>query len=333
MLFVKAPSKVAEQIRKKLIAAEIFDPNHEVEKSKSHVFFPVAKRAPGFEFVERKARARPRKPRSLREALEGKLPPEELDKLVTSFDTIGDIAVIEVRHGLDEELIGNAILESQPSIKTVCKKGGAHEGEFRVMPVKVIAGRKSTSTTYVEHGVKMKIDVGKVYFSPRLSMERLRIAEQVKPGETIAGFFAGVGPFPLVIAKKKDCTVYAVELNPEAYRLMEKNISMNKLRGKIVPTLGDVREVAAYIPKCDRVLMPAPKTSESFLEPCISAAKPGATVHYYEFAPDGDKYSGAIKKIRAAAASLDRKTKILHRRVVRPHAVRVSQVAIDFRVD
>ncbi|MCK4327310.1 MAG: class I SAM-dependent methyltransferase family protein [Candidatus Diapherotrites archaeon] len=333
MLFVKAPAEVAESIRKKMLAAEIFDPNHAVEKSKSHVYFPAAKRAPGFDFVERKARTRKRKPRSLREALEGKLAPADLDVLVTSFDTIGDIAVIEVRYGLDEALIGNAILESHPAIKTVCKKGGAHTGPFRVMPVKVIAGENKTSAVYQEHGVRMRVDVDRVYFSPRLSSERLRIAKQVVPGEEIAGFFAGVGPFPLVIAKKKKCRIYAVELNPHAFELMRENIAMNKLRGEILPTLGDVREIAPYIPKCDRVLMPSPKTGESFLEPCISAAKPGGVVHYYEFAPDEDPYSGAIKRIEAAAESLGRKAKILNRRVVRPHSVRVSQVAIDFSVN
>ena len=334
MLFAKAAVEVAEPIRKKLLAAEIFDPNHAVEKSKSYVYFPVTKRAPGFDFIERKAaRARKRKPRSLREALEGKLAPADLDVVVTSFDTIGDIAVIEVRYGLDENLIGNAILESSPAIKTVCKKVGAHSGPYRIMPVQVIAGEQKTTTTYVEHGVKMKVGVDRVYFSPRLSAERLRIAELVKPGEEIAGFFAGIGPFPLVIAKKKKCTVYAVELNPAAFELMKENISMNKLKGTVLPTLGDVREIAAFIPKCDRVLMPSPKTGESFLVPCITAAKKGATVHYYEFAPDEDPYSAAIKRIEEAAESLGRKTKILNKRVVRPHSVRVSQVAIDFEVD
>ncbi|MFC2175199.1 class I SAM-dependent methyltransferase family protein [archaeon] len=333
MLFVKAPVRVAESIRKKMLAAEIFDPNHEVEKSKNHIYFPVTKRAPGFDFIERKARTRPRKPRSIREALEGKLDPSDLEKLVTSFDTVGDIAIIEIRHGLDEKLIGEAVLESNPAINTVCKKAGAHTGEFRVMPVKVIAGEKKTSALYQEHGVRMKVDVDKVYFSPRLSSERLRIAKQVKEGEEIAGFFAGVGPFPLVIAKKKKCTIYAVELNPNAFDLMKENISNNKLKGKIDPILGDVRKVAKYMPKCDRVLMPSPKTGESFLEPCISTAKPGGVVHYYEFAPDEDLYSGAIKRIQEAAKALGRKAKILRKRTVRPHAVRVSQIAIDFEVD
>ncbi len=332
MLFAKAPSKLAESIRKKLLAEDIFDASHEVEQSKQFIYFPVKKKAPGFDFIERKAVKRHVRPRSMRESLKGKLHVEDLDKLVTSFDIIGDIAVIEVRHGLDESLIGQAVLDANPAIKTVCKKGGAHTGPFRVMPTEVIAGENRTVAVYQEHGVKLKVEVNKVYFSPRLSSERLRIAKLVKPGEVIAGFFAGVGPFPLVIAKKKKCTVYAVELNPRGFELMQENVKMNKLAGEVIPLLGDVREIAQDIPSCDRVLMPSPKTGESFLVPCMLAAKKGGMVHYYEFAPDSDLFSGAIKKIEKAAASLGRKVKIVNKKVVRPHAVRMSQVVIDFEV-
>ena len=333
MLFVKAPLKEAEPTRRKMVAAGIFSTGYLIEKDEQYIYFPATGRAEGFELVGRKGTARKYRPRSLRDALEGKLPAEDLDKLVTSFDTLGDIAVIEIRNGLDEKLIGQAILDSNPSIKTVLKKAGSHEGPYRIMPVKVIAGENKTTATYREHGIKMKIAIDQVYFSPRLSSERLRIANQVEDGETIAGFFAGVGPFPLVIAKKKKCTIYAVELNPKAYKLMEENIKLNRLKGEVIPLLGDVRKISQTIPKCDRVLMPSPKTGESFLVPCMLAAKKGAIMHYYEFAPDGDLYSGAIAKIKEAAASLGRAVSITNKKVVRPHAVRVSQVAIDFRID
>lgn len=310
----------------------IFDLSHKVEHSKRFVYFPVRKKSGDFVFVERKGVKRKVKPASLKEALKQKLSADELEKIVSSFDTLGDVAIIEIRHGLDENLIGQAVLDSNPSIKCVYKKAGGHEGEYRVMPVKFIAGEPRKFALYREHGVKMKIDVSQVYFSPRLSNERLRIAELVKPGEVIAGFFAGVGPFPLVIATKKKCKVFAVELNPRAYELMQENIKMNKLKGEVIPILGDVREIAQSIPKCDRVLMPAPKTADSFLVPCMLAAKNGATVHYYEFAPENDLYSAAIKKIELAAASLGRKVKILNKKIVRPHAVRTFQIVIDFQV-
>lgn len=332
MLFAKAPAKMAESIRKKLVAAGIFDPGHDVEKSKLYVYFPVKKRAPGFDFIERKGHKRHVPPKSLRDALKGKIPQQDLDNLVTSFDTLGDIAIIEIRNEINEKLVGQAVLDANPAIKTVYKKAGAHEGPFRIMPVKFIAGEKKSTTIYREHDVHMRITIDQTYFSPRLSEERRRIAELVKPGETIAGFFAGVGPFPLVIAKKQKCTIYAVELNPKAYEMMKQNIEMNKLKGEIIPMLGDVREISQTIPRCDRVLMPSPKTGESFLVPSMLAAKKGAMMHYYEFAPDEDRYTDAIKRIEKAAASLGRKVKIVKKKVVRPHKVRVSQIVIDFEI-
>ena len=201
------------------------------------------------------------------------------------------------------------------------------------MPVKVIAGEDKTETVYVESGVKMKVKVDKTYFSPRLSAERLRIANQVKEGETIAGFFAGVGPFPLVIAKRKQCKIYAIELNPVAYELMVENIRMNQLKGEIIPLFGDVREIAQSIPKCDRVLMPLPKGGEDFLDVALRTCKRGAIVHFYQFAPDNDLYSDAIEKIKKAAMKLGRKVSILNKKVVRHHAPHIEQIVIDFIVE
>jgi len=81
VLSVKAPLKLAEPIRKKMVAAGIFDTGYLIEKEDQYIFFPATKKAPGFNFVERKGRKRRRKPRSFREALEGKLPPEDWKSL------------------------------------------------------------------------------------------------------------------------------------------------------------------------------------------------------------------------------------------------------------
>ena len=81
------------------------------------------------------------------------------------------------------------------NVKTVCKRAGEHSGVFRIRPVKVIAGEDTTKTYYVENGAKMHLDVNKTYFTPRLSNDRNRIAEQVQEGEVIGAWFAGLQPF------------------------------------------------------------------------------------------------------------------------------------------
>lgn len=275
------------------------------------------------------------KPRSLKEALQNFLSEEEFKKLVTSFDIIGDIAVIEIPYELEkkEKAIGGAILQVHRNVKTVCKKLGRHEGKFRVMPVKIIAGKKrKLETIYKEHGIQMKVKIGEVYFSPRLSTERLRIAERVKEGESIAGFFAGIVPFPLVIAKKKKCKIYSIELNPKAYELMQENIKMNKLKGEIIPILGDVREIVHNLPACNRVLMPLPKGGENFLEYAFLVCKKNGIIHFYQFAPDEDLFSQALISIDKTARKMHRKVRILNKKIVRPHAPRQSQIVIDFSV-
>ena len=143
-------------------------------------------------------------PHSLKEALSSKFSEEELRHLTKAFDIIGDIAIIEIPDELvsREKEIAEAIMQVHRNVKVVAKKLGGMTGEYRVRPLKIIAGENRTETEYHENGCRMRFDVAKTYFSVRLSHERERIAAQVKDGENILALFAGVGPFPLVIARK-----------------------------------------------------------------------------------------------------------------------------------
>ena len=68
------------------------------------------------------------------------------------------------------------------------------------------------------------LDVKKVYFSPRLATERKRITDQVKNNEIIVDMFAGIGPFSISIARKHKVKIYAIDINPYAYKYLKKNI-------------------------------------------------------------------------------------------------------------
>ncbi len=266
---------------------------------------------------------------SLKEVLEKKLSEEEAEKAVTSFDIIGDIAIIEVPGELEhrEKEIGEAILEVHKNVKTVCKRAGIHEGTYRIRPVKVIAGENKTITEYKESGARIRLDVSKVYFTPRLSHERERIANQVKPGEIIGYWFAGVGPFGLVILKKvPDVKIYAIELNPEAVKWMQKNIRLNKVEEKMIPILGDVKKEAEKIPeKMDRIIMPLPKTGEDFLDLAFKHVKKGGIIHFYYFGDRKDPYALGEEIVRKRAKN----AKILFKRVVRPFSPGKVQVVFD----
>lgn len=275
-----------------------------------------------------------RSPRSLKEALKKFMTEEELKKAVTSFDIIGDIAIIEIPEELErmEKEIGKALLEVHKNVKTVCKRAGIHKGIFRIRAVEVIAGEKRTETVHTESGVKMKLDVNKVYFSPRLSYERERIAEQVKKGEKICVFFAGVGPYALVIAKKNpNVKIDAIELNPDAFHYLEENIRINRMQSIIRPIFGDVRRVTPDV-KYDRILMPLPKGGEAFLDTALEHAGKSCMIHFYSFGPADDSFSEALGKVREAVSRFGRGEKIVVKREIRAYSPGISQIVIDFFV-
>ena len=180
----------------------------------------------------------------------------------------------------------------------------------------------------------MKVDVAKVYFSIRLSTERKRIAELVKPKENILALFAGVGPFPLVISKSHPKTeIAAIELNPEGVKYMEENIKLNKMKN-ITPVEGDAREIVLekYKNFADRIIMPLPGSADKFLDVAIAGAKNNCIIHVYNFAPIENSYDEIEKKIFNEAKKTGVKAEIVNKKIVRPYAPKIVQIVVDFRV-
>ena len=335
VICVKSSLFEAEKIRKELIDKGLLNRKYKVTADKDFVYLPVIKKEEGYDYVEKDLSSSLEKPMSLKDALEDKLSDEELENLTTSFDTIGKIIIIDIKEDLVryEGDIADALLKVHHGIETVCKRAGKHEGEFRIRPVEIIGGKNETRTEYKESGAKMYVDVNKVYFTPRLSHERERIAEQVKEGEEIAYFFAGVGPFALVIAKKEPKTkIYSIELNPEAYELMKENIALNKMDDIIIPILGDVTEQYEKLPKCDRVIMPLPKDASDFLKYAFKVSKKGATIHYYQFSDKSNPYDNPIETAMKKAKEENRKIEIKEKRIVRPFNPTTVQVVLDILV-
>ncbi|MCR4335029.1 MAG: class I SAM-dependent methyltransferase family protein [archaeon] len=277
------------------------------------------------------------KPRNLKEALKGKLTKKEFTFLKSSFDTLGNIAIMEIPKELEkkEKIIGEALLSVNNSIETVCKKTGAHKGKFRAEPVKIIAGKRNKTALYKEYGCVFEISVGKVFFSPRLSTERKRISERIKKGEHVAALFAGVGPFPIVFAKNSKMEkAIAIELNPHAVENMRVNIVKNKVDAIVEPVLGDVKKLSEkYKGEFDRAVMPLPKGGEDFLEDSIKYIKlSGGVVHYYNFVSRENPYEVPLEQIKKACSNLGRKFSVVEKRKVRDFAPDIIQVVIDFKV-
>jgi tRNA (guanine37-N1)-methyltransferase len=279
------------------------------------------------------------KPRTLRDALAPYLSPAQLDELITSYDVVGSIAIIQIPKALQsyERHIGDAVLKVQPNVRTVCRVVEPHHSEYRIRSVKVIAGKNSTITVHKEFGCKFIVDVAKVFFSPRLATERMRICRQIKKDELVAVPFAGVGPYPIIFAKHSPIKhAYAVELNPHAYKLLVENVALNHVQDKVTPIKGDAREVLReeLRNRCSRVVMPMPKGGELFLEHAFDALRDQrGIVHIYQFQPKQSPFNELINKVKEAARKHGLRCTILNKRVVRPYSAALVQVALDFMVE
>ena len=174
----------------------------------------------------------------------------------------------------------------------------------------------------------------KVFFSPRLSTERNRISDLVKDGEIVINMFGGIGMFSIMAAKKKKCTVYNIDINPDAARLCEKNISLNKLTGNVISLHGDASQIIKekLEGKGDRVLMLLPERSDEFLDSAIDATKKNATLHYYSHI-HADKKTLAPKLSEKHFLEITPvKSEILYSRMVRAVGPRYYQTVVDVKI-
>ncbi|NPA48119.1 MAG: class I SAM-dependent methyltransferase family protein [Thermococci archaeon] len=329
MLAVRVPKQKAEEVRRKLRELGVLARGYAIRREGGFVLFPVVRPVEGFEVIEAEFDRLERRPHSYREVVE--VPESVKSVLPSSFDVVGDLAIIELPPELRDygRAIGEAILRVHRHVRAVFAKGGRVEGEYRVRELIHLAGEKRTETVHRENGIRLRLDVSRVYFSPRLATERMRVFRRARQGEVVLDMFAGVGPYSVLLAKKVGM-VFACDINPWAIRYLEENIRLNRVRN-VVPILGDVRRIAGSI-KANRVIMNLPKFADRFLREALMSTADGGTIHYYAFGHEEDPYSEHESKIESVAKELGLTVEVLDRRKVRPYAPRQFNVAIDVRV-
>jgi tRNA (guanine37-N1)-methyltransferase len=281
MKCIRIPRHSAEDVRKRLISSGLLNTDARIRTDDDSILIPILSDGfEGYDVVDADLESTERRETDYRNIAD--VPDELKEFLPNSFDVIGDIAVVR----LPDELIpyasavGDALLKTQSSLRAVMSDLGV-KGELRIREIKMIAGSGPTETEYKEFGVTMMVDPAKVYFNPRLSTERMRTASSVKDGEVIIDMFAGAAPFPLVIAKHSlPSKIYAIDLNEDAVKLMERNIKLNRA-SNIIPMCGDSSMIIKGLPPADRIIMNLPQTSESFLPDALSNLKKGGTIHMH----------------------------------------------------
>jgi len=297
------------------------------------------KALPAFEISVQEFPGKVKRTVKIIDILEDKLPPHLLASLPRAIDFIGNIAIIELPPELESHktLLGAAILETHKRVSTVLAKSSAVEGVFRVRRFEVIAGESKTETLHKEHSCIYQVDVAKTYFSPRLSHEHNRVASQVNEGETIVDMFAGVGAFSVLIAKKhENVRAYAVDVNPEAIRYLKKNVVANHVEGRVIPILGDIRQVVKkqLVGVADRVIMNLPEKAIEYIDVACETLKPkGGIMHYYEFAKAPNPMETAKVRLTEAAKKAGRDIeKVLFAKTVRATAPFEWQIVVDAQI-
>jgi tRNA (guanine37-N1)-methyltransferase len=327
-LCVVVPRKKAEPVRQRLMSKGMLRRDLQIHSDSRNVYLPVSQRVDLGYPVETKDFA------EIEEQIKDyrvlvALPDELREHLPSSYDVLGSIAVVKlsdevVSHASE---IGKAIIATQKAIRTVCSDVGVAD-EFRTRKVEVIAGEHEFETVHKEYGLVFRIDISKVFFSPRLATERELVSNQVAPGEVVIDMFAGVGPFSIMIAKSRSPkVVYAIDSNPDAIRYMEENIALNKV-SCVKPILGDAREETASLEKADRIIMNLPHSAHEFMPEAIRALKPGGTIHYYEIAEE-DQLEDRMDGIRSLAVKEGLVMKLLARRKVKSYSPSLNFYAFD----
>lgn len=276
--------------------------------------------------------------RAVVQALSGHVSEEELGSSLKGIDIIGDIAIVKLPKSLEPRghEVGKLLL-SVLSVGSVYRQTTPAAPGTKIRGLEWLAGRRGTETCYRESGCTFHLDLSKVYFSPRLSHERMRVARLVKPGETVVNMFAGVGTFSIVMTKNSEAAlVYSIDKNADAFRYMAENIRLNGLEGRVMAIEGDAREaVLGLRGLADRVLMPLPELALEYMPDAVSCLRGKGTVHVYlhQRAPsraDAVRLAEAAAVGKVALAGATATT--LGGRVVRSVGRHLFQVVLDIEV-
>lgn len=318
-LCIRVPKEAGEKTRQKLIELEVIDKNLKIKSDGNDLLIPITKRIEGEEIEKDDF-----------EVLEKEKALVDLIGFTPAYEIVGDIAVID-QHESEAQKIADALLH-QKKIKTVLQAAGAVTGEYRTRELTLLGGENRTETLYRENGCRYLIDVSRVYFTPRLATERMRIANQVKDGDKVVDMFAGAGPFSILIAKKFPAShVTAIDKNPVAIKYLRENVRLNKVKN-IEIREGDVRDEIKGILDADHVIMNLPHSGLEFLDAAFGAIKKGGIIHLYAITHEDDLFDGILKKIEDIACASGFQIIPLNQRIVRPYAPYQYNICIDFRV-
>jgi len=326
---VRVPREAGEDTRQELAAAGLLDDEYEIVGDDGRLYLPVTDPEAASEAYAVVTRDVP--------AHDGQETPADRLGFDPSYERLGDVAIIDEDDPDRAREIADAIVDSDLPVRAVVDRASKVKGDLRVRDWTVVAGedggdRPVTETVHREYGFEYRLDLSRVYFSPRLATERHRVTEEVEAGEQAIDMFAGVGPFVVPMAAR-GATVVGVDLNPAAIEYLRENARRNGVADRVTAIEGDVRDVAAdYAGWADRIVMNLPHSADEFLDSAVTLAGDDCVVHYYDIQHEDDPFGPGERAIREAAAAEGYAIEVLTRHVVRSYAPHELNVCLDVRL-
>lgn len=256
-----------------------------------------------------------------------------------SFNVLGNIALVNFpdEYKISEKnKFAKDLLKKHKAITTVLEKSGNFKGRLRKQETKWLAGEKTKEVLYRENGCLFRFNVDETYFSSRLANERMEVCKFVKPNDEVLVMFAGISPFPIVVAKNtKVKKIYSNELNKKANEYGEINIKKNKVQDKVELVPGDIKKVALKL-KADKktfdlIMMTRPNLDETFLKEAFTLSRDGTRIYYHAFCHVDDKEK-QVEIIKSEAKKHGFDTRILNTKDIGDIAPGKVRFRIYFKV-
>lgn len=251
---------------------------------------------------------------------------EEL--LPAGYQRIGDIIILNMKPGLDEEKIAQAVHELQPTAKTIMIKETGITGEYREPHLRKIWGN-GTETIHNEHDCKFKIDVTKVMWAKGNMNERKRIYTVARDGENVLDMFCGLGYFSIPLAKHHPTSkIIAIEKNPEAVKLLKENIELNKLTNITVIQADSKIEAPKHEKWAERIIMGYIPEPREFLPMAFTALKDKGTIHYEGIRNAGEEET-LYEPVQEEGERNGYKCELIHTQNVKSYGPKRWHVVVD----
>jgi tRNA wybutosine-synthesizing protein 2 len=252
-----------------------------------------------------------------------------VDLLPKKWEMLGDVLILKLDERLREHDKEIAKVYSEVlGAETVLEDVGGIAEDFRKPQVRLITGDR-TVATHKENGVLYKLDAKEIMFSSGNIDERIRMAGVCKDGDIVVDMFAGIGYFSLPMAvHSKPKKVYAIEINPVAFRYLEENIQLNDVENVLEPMFGDCLEVAPE-GVASRVVMGYLSGGEIYLPKAMRIIGGEGIIHYHENCPNELLSDRPISTVRDVAEKEGRKIEVLEQRTIKSYAPGVSHIVFD----